>query len=162
TARFHRHRLCPRPSTDPIRICQPLLHKPISGLIMAKRTKMAIDITRVQAMHLVQHFGGIRDAALSSATNNWFDVYVLRDGRALLICAYDDKAVAYESVNDLRYTIASGRQGAQSGHILRGLLPFGSDFPAHIEQMISEVASMLGIERTALDFSRDSARRIDR
>jgi hypothetical protein len=85
------------------------------------------------------------------------------DGRLLIL--FDRSwGVLYESINEYHklkeLSQAFFPQGAPQ-HVLAGRLPYGEDFPAHIDEMIRDLAQALNLPLETFDFTSASLGKLD-
>ncbi len=85
------------------------------------------------------------------------------DGRLLIL--FDRSwGVLYESINEYHklkeLSQAFFPQGTPQ-HVLAGRLPYGEDFPAHIDEMIRDLAQALNLPLETFDFTSASLAQLD-
>jgi hypothetical protein len=132
---------------------------------MSKQTNYRLS--KKQVKKILEEFQWTKDQELSQKLYyNIFDVYVLENGKVLIVDTQTGTGREHDSKDELenRYNSLAQKAEQQKGneHILAENFPYQENFIAAIPTLVDQLAERLSIPRKTLDNSLASLRNVDK
>jgi len=124
------------------------------------------NLSKKQTKEILTKYNGVYNQDIENKIGKsiFSKPYLLSDGRILLYSIFDSTAALYESIEHLMSVVETSKKLSQksSQHMLTGLLPYGSDFPLHVDELINKLSQQLSIPIDSLDRSNKSMEILDK